>query len=1249
MGTAIRQRKLFAAEDFRVIFRAFTEINFSAFDFDTLRSAMIDYIRLNFPEDFNDWIESSEFVSLIELLAYLGQSLAFRMDLNTRENFLTTAERKESILKLARLISFNPSRNFPATGLVKITEISTNQPIIDSNGNNLSNLTIVWNDPINPDWFEQFILIMNSIFSSTNPFGSPQKEGLVGGIKTQLYELNNDSSANRVFPFSSNISGENINFEIINPDFIENEVFFEREPDPLDPLHIIFRNDGTGNDSPDTGFFLMFKQGTLKKEDFQIDVPIENRVIDLEATSVNNIDVFVHEINEEGLIIKKWEKVPSVVGNNIIFNSLDSNKRNIFEVITRPNDQISIKFSDGRFGNVPTGLFRVWIRESNGRRYQIQPEDMKDNRLDIPYLDKVNNTLFFSSFNFSLQRAISNSAPSETSSQIRNRAPQVFFTQDRMVNGEDYNVFPLRNPEAAKVKAVNRIHSGFSRHIDINDPTGFSQNVNLFGEDGILYLEENDFLEELALPTSLSDTEILNKIILPLIQKLEKKHLFYFKYPRFTPTILPLSSPVSIIIGDAAPTNLTNPGTFEIEINGTIISINVLAGDTVLDVSNNINTALGLASITNIISSVDTGRLKIEDTTQGSFILRNSIGSPLNELGIIPNPVTIIPRIYGTFWKKATEAINSSSGRLFIDSNTVTVGQESPIIIGNSVIGTNEFFIQEGSLLRFKNAGLVSVISVIGDGNTILSNGDGAILLSENVDDYDVIEEIIPPFRTQFSDLETNQILSQITQKNTFGIRYDKDLLVWKIITGDNLASTDVPFDFTTAGDVTGLNKDSTWLLRAEFNTTNWRFISRGLDYIFESDKQIRFFNIDNQRLVDPQTGKVIEDFIKILKINSSFDAIETSTTVDFFETNPVTSLNKDFVWNIENIFIEKDGFIDPRRIKLTFTDLDLDGVPDDPFIFETITKINSSNINLELPDEIVDETELFWESIINSDGFQELQPTQKVKKAFNSSSSLNFPGIDGDSNAIALSIGLSIGDVYYNRDDGKFYLVDISNIKEVTELYTIKRGRNNFLFQWKHFASPDRRIDPAITNIIDMFVLTTSYDTAIRKWIDEDGALIDKPSPPTSEDLRILFSEEIKNKMISDEIIFHPVQYKLLFGSQADEKLQGRFKITKIPGTEKSDGEIKSEVIRAINEFFAITNWDFGETFYYTELAAFIHQKLATFIASIVLVPLDNESKFGNLFQVRSESNEVFISSAKVSDIQIVSSFSDNILRIGK
>ena len=85
---ATRQDVLFAAEDYTAVYQSFAQANFKAYDFDTIKSAMVDYIRLNYPEDYNDWIQSSEFVSLIDLIAYLGHSLAFRIDFSSRENFL---------------------------------------------------------------------------------------------------------------------------------------------------------------------------------------------------------------------------------------------------------------------------------------------------------------------------------------------------------------------------------------------------------------------------------------------------------------------------------------------------------------------------------------------------------------------------------------------------------------------------------------------------------------------------------------------------------------------------------------------------------------------------------------------------------------------------------------------------------------------------------------------------------------------------------------------------------------------------------------------------------------------------------------------------------------------------------------------------------------------------------------------------------------------------------------------------------
>jgi hypothetical protein len=115
--------KLLVAEDWKKVYQSFRNADFKSYDFETLRRTMIQYLQENYPEDFNDFIESSEYVALIDLIAYLGQNLSFRVDLNARENFLETAQRRDSILRLAQLISYVPKRNTPASGFLKITAI----------------------------------------------------------------------------------------------------------------------------------------------------------------------------------------------------------------------------------------------------------------------------------------------------------------------------------------------------------------------------------------------------------------------------------------------------------------------------------------------------------------------------------------------------------------------------------------------------------------------------------------------------------------------------------------------------------------------------------------------------------------------------------------------------------------------------------------------------------------------------------------------------------------------------------------------------------------------------------------------------------------------------------------------------------------------------------------------------------------------------------------------------------------------
>ena len=182
MATTTRQTVIFGVEDWKRIYQTYREADFQSYDFETLRKSFVDYLRLYYPETFNDYIESSEFIALLDVMAFMGQSLAFRTDLNTRENYMDTAERRDSVVKLANLVSYTPLRNTEASGYLKVFSVSTTEDIVDYNGINLANLTINWADPTNLDWQEQFISIINASLVNAQQFGRPGNDQVILGV-----------------------------------------------------------------------------------------------------------------------------------------------------------------------------------------------------------------------------------------------------------------------------------------------------------------------------------------------------------------------------------------------------------------------------------------------------------------------------------------------------------------------------------------------------------------------------------------------------------------------------------------------------------------------------------------------------------------------------------------------------------------------------------------------------------------------------------------------------------------------------------------------------------------------------------------------------------------------------------------------------------------------------------------------------------------------------------------------------------
>ena len=241
------------------------------------------------------------------------------------------------------------------------------------------------------------------------------------------------------------------------------------------------------------------------------------------------------------------------------------------------------------------------------------------------------------------------------------------------------------------------------------------------------------------------------------------------------------------------------------------------------------------------------------------------------------------------------------------------------------------------------------------------------------------------------------------------------------------------------------------------------------------------------------------------------------------------------------------------------------------------------------------------------------------------------------------------------NYTDGQyFYFTDIGVVKQLSLKtgklipslnYKVYEGRDNLKFQYTHSADYESRIDPGVSNIMDVYILTKDYDTIFRQWIS--GASIDQPLPPSSDELYNTLSPSLSLiKSISDEIVYHPVSYRILFGSSAETSLQAIFKITKNANSVASDNDIKSRAITAINQFFSLDNWNFGDTFYFTELSTYVMTQLAPDITNFVIVPRQSGVYFGGLFEIKCPSNQIFINSATVSDIEIISGITSGTIK---
>lgn len=1133
MARTTRQTVVFGVEDWKRIYETYREADFQSYDFETLRKVFVDYLRQYYPETFNDYVESSEFIALLDVIAFMGQALSFRNDLNTRENYLDTAERRDSVVKLADLVAYTPKRNQAAEGLLKVFSVTTTENIADFNGINLSNITVNWNDPTNLNWQEQFTTIINAALVNSQKIGKPANRATILDIRTDEYTINLVPGFLPVIAYNSTVDGITMPFEAVSASTIGESYIYEPSPLPDGKFNMLFRNDQLGFDSNNTGYFFLFKQGVLTNVDFNLAEAVANRTVPVNVEGVNNKDHWLFQLDTVGNVQFEWEYVESTYAAAV--EQLAPEQRKLYSITSRSNDQITLTFGDGVFSTVPVGFFRCYVRASNGLTYIINPEEMQSVVIPITYVSRTGNREIIT-FTCGITQPVSNALGRETLAEIKQRAPARYYTQNRMVNGEDYNNFPFTLYNSIlKSKAVNRASIGTSRYLDLVDNTGKYSSTNSFGSDGALWQEN-------ILPTFLFTWASINEIASVIINQVEPL-LIDYGLTQFYNANFPRPNLSGLEISWQQSTTIINETTgYFKNASGTPYPIGPLT--------------------TSNAKFIAVGSLVKFEPPAGYFFDVNNrlkLGTPT------------LPDEKIELWASPTE--------IFVD-------------------GTNQ-----------------------GQGN--FTNGAGPVVFNNFIPTGAIPTEVIPLLVTDLTTAVENQMIAQTELYRDYGLGYDSTGAItgtpytWYVISSTNL---DVNGEWSQqyAGNTSGANLDASWVIKFTTDGETYTVTSRALAYYFGSVLQTRFFFESGQRIYDSRTGSVISDFVKVLKVNSQPDSS--------------APLYTDYSLSIVGQPVQSDGYVDDFQVLVSYQDIDNDGIADDPDFFDAIVA-PSVNPTSKL---------VFFEKTVDFDNLQRYLLVNPARVNTNYAT-------EDDIELVKLEF--VDGQIFYATQEEKFFELVLSGLNtrtlvDVTNDWLVRTGRNALYYQYRHNAPLTARIDPGTTNIIDIYVVTQSYYTQYLNWIQDTTGTVTKPQQPTLQQLTNEYQGLDQYKMISDNVLVNSVTFKPLFGPKAALDLQATIKVIKAPNAVVSDSEIKNTVVSLMNSYFTIETFDFGDTFYFSELAGYIHKNAGGIVSSVVLVPLDPQKYFGDLYEIRSAPNEIFVNAAGVENIQVISALTSTNLR---
>ena len=91
------------------------EIRYLNKDFTSFKDNLIEFTKIYFPKEYNDFNESSPGMMFIEMASYVGDVLSYYIDNQFKESLLAFAEEKRTVYNMAQSLGYKPKLSSPAT------------------------------------------------------------------------------------------------------------------------------------------------------------------------------------------------------------------------------------------------------------------------------------------------------------------------------------------------------------------------------------------------------------------------------------------------------------------------------------------------------------------------------------------------------------------------------------------------------------------------------------------------------------------------------------------------------------------------------------------------------------------------------------------------------------------------------------------------------------------------------------------------------------------------------------------------------------------------------------------------------------------------------------------------------------------------------------------------------------------------------------------------------------------------------